>query len=136
MRDNDEWRLDDSHPDAVEHREFLAQEKKKGAAVAAPAPRTATRAWVDKQLLQTCESVGKFISEEVSGPLLERIKALEERSAAADYKGIWEPGRSYKKNESSTYAGSLWVCRKDYTEGHPGEKRGQRGRDAKKEIAK
>jgi hypothetical protein len=65
------------------------------------------------------ETAGKEIAE-----LRARVAELEERPAGLDYKGVWKSGGSYSKNMGVSHGGSIWVARKDYPEGVPGEKRG------------
>ena len=36
------------------------------------------------------------------------------------WRGIWEVGQKYRKNNFVTCQGSLWICLKDYTERRPG----------------
>ena len=73
-------------------------------------------------------------------PLIEKIAELEARSVQAAefrYRGVWQPGETYKKNNFITFDSSVWVCLRE-TEGKPGQcldwqlavKKGRDGKDA------
>jgi hypothetical protein len=78
-------------------------------------------------------------------PLRERIEMLERRTIEAEsqaaefrYRGVWQPGEQYRRNNFCTFDASVWVCLRD-TEGKPGQcldwqlavKKGRDGKDAK-----
>ena len=57
----------------------------------------------------------------------DKIAALEARIVDAEkaaqefrYRGVWQPGEIYKRNNFCTFDGSVWVCLRD-TEGKPGQ---------------
>lgn len=71
----------------------------------------------------------------------DRIAALEARVAALEanpplsYEGVYEAGKSYRKGQAATFAGSLWIAQRD-TDGSPGTGDAwklavRKGRDAK-----
>jgi hypothetical protein len=81
----------------------------------------------------------------VTGPLRDRIERLELRTVQAEkqaaefrYRGVWQPGEQYRRNNFITHDGSVWVCLRD-TEGKPGQcldwqlavRRGRDGKDGK-----
>lgn len=69
--------------------------------------------------------------------LAARVAALE--AFPMKYVGVYQSGRSHKKNEVATFAGGLWICRADETKAKPGDgpdwqmcvKAGRDGRDAR-----
>jgi hypothetical protein len=57
------------------------------------------------------------------------------------YLGLWEADKSYTKNSSVTYDGSLWICTTDFVRGTPPDLSGgewrlavKRGRDAPRDA--
>jgi hypothetical protein len=48
-----------------------------------------------------------------------RIAVLEQ--TPMEYRGIFQSGRSYRKNAVVTFAGSLWICKATETVGKPGD---------------
>jgi hypothetical protein len=78
-------------------------------------------------------------------PLRDRIEALEHRVVEAEtkaaefrYRGVWQPGEQYRRNNFVTYDASVWACLRD-TEGKPGQcldwqlavRKGKDGKDAR-----
>jgi hypothetical protein len=78
-------------------------------------------------------------------PLKDRIAELEGRIVDAEkqaaefrYRGVWQPGETYRKNNFITHDGGVWVCLRE-TEGKPGQcldwqlavRRGRDGKDGK-----
>ena len=78
-------------------------------------------------------------------PLRDKIEALEIRNLEAEkqaaefrYRGVWQPGEQYRRNNFVTQDGGVWVCLRD-TEGKPGQsldwqlavRRGRDGKDAR-----
>jgi hypothetical protein len=67
-----------------------------------------------------------------------RIVDSEKQAAEFRYRGVWQPGETYKKNNFITFDGSVWVCLRE-TEGKPGQsldwqlavRRGKDGKDAR-----
>jgi hypothetical protein len=75
----------------------------------------------------------------------DKIEALELRTVEAEtkaaefrYRGVWQPGEHYRKNNFVTYDASVWACLRD-TEGKPGQsldwqlavRKGKDGKDAR-----
>jgi hypothetical protein len=63
----------------------------------------------------------------VTRPLRDRIEVLELRTVEAEkqvaelrYRGVWQPGEQYRRNNFVTYDASVWACLRD-TEGKPGQ---------------
>jgi hypothetical protein len=82
-------------------------------------------------------------------PLRDKIAALEARIVDSEkqvaelrYRGVWQPGEQYRKNNFVTYDASVWACLRD-TEGKPGQcldwqlavRKGKDGKDAAKAAA-
>jgi hypothetical protein len=138
------WYDDDSHPDALAHREFLAQHEVKEtarSAVSTPRRKASNPAgYITKRDFDRClEHIGKLVGEELA-KRDERIKALEDRPAGLQYQGVWKRGASYAKHNGVSHQGSVWVARKNYPTAEPGEpnsgwilavKRGRDGKDGK-----
>jgi hypothetical protein len=125
-----EWYLKEDTDEAKEHRRFLAQFKE--TAHRSSLPRKSTPA-------DDFELLGRFMAEALA-PLQERIKALEDRPAGVEYKGVYRKGCSYSRNQATSHQGSLWIAVKDYPEKEPGEpssgwrlavKKGRDGKDGK-----
>ena len=63
-------------------------------------------------------------------PLVERIKALETKTAAIEaqprplsWQGVFQDGVEYQRGGCVTHAGSLWVCDTTATRTRPGTDR-------------
>lgn len=69
--------------------------------------------------------------------LAARVTALE--AFPMKYVGVYQSGRTHKRNEVATFAGGLWICLADETKAKPGDgpdwqlccKAGRDGRDAR-----
>lgn len=105
------------------------------AEINAPAPQIS---WTQRDLDETLAHVAegqKRMLRAVIGPLLERIKALEEHQREFRYCGVWAVG-SYKAGNFVTHDGSLWHCDADNADTKPGTNAtawtlcAKRGRDA------
>ncbi len=67
-----------------------------------------------------------------------RINLMEAQTKDFAYVGVWESGRTYKRHNSVTQNGGLWICRTESTRQKPGDgpdwqlavRRGKDGRDA------
>jgi hypothetical protein len=67
-------------------------------------------------------AIREYLAKEIA-PLVERVKILEHREAAADkrlndceqrnWMGVWDEHRSYSRGAACTLAGSLWVVESD-----------------------
>lgn len=60
--------------------------------------------------------IAEVISQTVkthTAPLIERLKALEDRPIGASYKGIFEDGATYRAGDLVTRSGALWLVVKD-----------------------
>jgi hypothetical protein len=62
-------------------------------------------------------------------PLRDKIEVLELRTVEAEkqaaefrYRGVWQPGETYKRNNFCTFDGSVWVCLRE-TEGKSSPRR-------------
>jgi hypothetical protein len=51
--------------------------------------------------------------------LAERVYRIEDQDQEFRYRGVWQPAETYKRNNSTTYDGSLWIATKD-APGKPG----------------
>lgn len=100
----------------------IAKGESKEGRQAPPTSSSASREWVHQQLEDTCRNIGEFLAKELN-PLSARLKALEERPAALDYKGIYRPGRGYRKNEGVSHKSSIWVALTDHPSGTPGDEK-------------
>jgi hypothetical protein len=128
------WWLDDSHPDALAHREFLAQhEVKEVAPLAASTPRR--RKSTTRTTASDFELFGKCMRDALA-PLQKRIEELESRPFK--FVGVWTQGMELVPGNICSYAGSMWHCN-EATKDKPGTsaafvlcvKRGRDGRDGK-----
>jgi hypothetical protein len=145
----DEWWLDDSNPDAKEHRMFLQQHDKKGRSLTAPIQRrnsianpgyvtAGTYAKDNGDLKKLLTESFNAVKREVTA-LRDRIAELENRPSL-EYAGVWEATKTYGRNDAVSWAGSIWIARRDDNLKKPGlvgsgwqlaVKRGRDGKDAK-----
>lgn len=85
-------------------------------------------------------------AEEVVAPLVEKLNELEDRieqleAGGIKYCGTWQRAQDYRRGDTCTHAGSLWVALKEAPSGRePGSdaafwqlavKRGRDGKDAR-----
>jgi hypothetical protein len=107
------WWLDDSHPDALAHREFLAQHEVKETARSAvstprlkPNPEYVTR----RELDDIMEALGKMTGEFVA-------KAVKDRMA---WRGVWRSGVQYSEHDVVQHGGAMHICKAPTSDAKPG----------------
>jgi hypothetical protein len=134
------WWDDDSHPDALAHREFLKQYGEVAERPSLPRRKAANLGYISKREFERFqEYLGKQMAEELAKRDA-RIKELEERPVGLNYAGVFKPTASYPKHSAVSHAGSVWCAKKDFPSGEPGTansgwqlvcKRGRDGKDGK-----
>ena len=60
------------------------------------------------------------VSDDKIAALEARIMAMESHVAELKYCGVWGDGKTYKRGNSCTHDGSIWIALRD-TEGRPGQ---------------
>src|SRR5262245_55055265 len=61
----------------------------------------------------------KALADE-NAALRARVEVLETRPVGLTYAGVWEPTKSYARDEGVTCSGSLWICLTGNTGMRPG----------------
>jgi hypothetical protein len=89
------------------------------------------------------EQLEDVVEKELISFVRELVAAeVEKQTKEIRYRGVWQPGEQYRKNNSCTYDGGFWMCLRD-TQGNPGlsldwqlaVRKGKDGKDAGKAAA-
>src|SRR5262245_17604179 len=119
MRDHDEnWWLDDSHPDGEAHREWLAKKdaEEVGRKAHLQLPPARRKLVGDDSIY---EAIGQFVAKSVYQPLLKRIEDLEANQVT--FGGTWKDGESYLEKCLVSFRGGLWLSKMPNNTVRPGE---------------
>ena len=75
-------------------------------------PKVITPKVLEKTIEGIAEGTAELINVAVA-PLVARIEALEETLAEREWKGVYDPRVRYRKHNTTTFHGSLWLAVRD-----------------------